>query len=66
MLLKNFSPKKLAKIAFLTQDKAKLCKNLIITMLFGKNFNVFAENFRESQNIVIKTSNPGHPACHIN
>jgi hypothetical protein len=43
MILKIFSPKKLAKIfAFLTQNKAKLCKNLIITLVFEKNANFFA------------------------
>jgi hypothetical protein len=31
------------KIAFLTQNKAKLCKNLIITMVFEKNANFVAE-----------------------
>jgi hypothetical protein len=31
------------KIAVFSQNKAKLCKNLIITLVFGKNANVFAE-----------------------
>jgi hypothetical protein len=34
MILKIFLPKKLA---FLTQNKAKLCKILIITLIFKKN-----------------------------
>jgi hypothetical protein len=32
------------KIGFLTQNKAKLCKILIITLVFEKNANFFAEN----------------------
>jgi hypothetical protein len=36
MILKIFSPKKLA---FLTQNKAKLCKILVITLVFEKNAN---------------------------
>jgi hypothetical protein len=39
MISENFSPKKLAKnlaknLAFLAQNKAKLCKKLIITLVF--------------------------------
>jgi phosphoserine phosphatase len=59
MTLKIFSPKNLAKIlAFLTQIKAKLCKKLIITLVFEKNANFFVENGRKSQKIVIITSTP--------
>jgi hypothetical protein len=37
MSLKIFSPKNFAEIlAFLTQNKAKLCKNLIITLFLRK------------------------------
>jgi hypothetical protein len=37
-ILKIFSPKKIAKKwRFLTQNKAKLCKILIITLVFKKN-----------------------------
>jgi hypothetical protein len=55
-----FSPKKSAKkLAFFTQNKAKLCKNFIITLFFDKNANFFAENCRKSQKIVIITSVPG-------
>jgi hypothetical protein len=43
----------------LTQDKAKLAKNLIITLVFEKNANIFAENWQKSQKIVIITSAPG-------
>jgi hypothetical protein len=42
MIFYIFSPKNLAKkLAFLTQNKAKLFKNLIITMVFEKNSNFF-------------------------
>jgi hypothetical protein len=46
-------------MAFLTQNKAKLCKILIITLVFEKNANFFAENCQKSQTIVIITSVPG-------
>jgi hypothetical protein len=56
-------PKKIAKkLAFLTQNKAKLCKILIITLVFEKNANFFAE---KSQKIVIITSTPGHPGVRF-
>jgi hypothetical protein len=42
MIFKISSPKNFAKkLAFLTQNKAKLCKNLIITLVFEKNANLF-------------------------
>jgi hypothetical protein len=60
MIVKIFSPKHLAKIlAFLTQNKAKLCKNLIMTLVFEKNAKFFDENRQKSQKIVIITSTPG-------
>jgi hypothetical protein len=60
MIFKIFSPKKSAtKLAFLTQNKAEFCKILIITLVFEKNANFFAENCRKSQKIVIITSTPG-------
>jgi hypothetical protein len=60
MIFKIFSPKKSAKIlAFLTQNKTKFGKSLIITLVFEKNANFFAENCRKSQKIVIITSTPG-------
>jgi uncharacterized membrane protein YeiB len=46
------------KLAFLTQNKAKLCKMLIVTLVFEKNANFFAENCQKSQKIVIITSTP--------
>jgi hypothetical protein len=59
MILKIFSQKKIAKkLAFLTQNKAKLCKFLIMTLDFEKNANSFAENWQKSQKIVIITSTP--------
>jgi hypothetical protein len=59
MILKIFSPKNSAKkLAFLTQNKAKLCKNFIITLVFEKNANFFAANCQKSQKIVIITSTP--------
>jgi hypothetical protein len=45
-------------MAFLTQNKAKLCKILIITLVFEKNANFFAEDWQKSQKIVIITSTP--------
>jgi hypothetical protein len=45
-----------------TQHKAELCKNLIITLVFEKNANFFAENCRKSPKIAIIASTPGHPA----
>jgi hypothetical protein len=40
MIFKIFSPKNSAKkLAFLTQNKAKICKILIITLVFEKNAN---------------------------
>jgi hypothetical protein len=46
------------KLAFLTQNKAKLCNILIITLVFEKNANFFAENWQKSQKNVIITSTP--------
>jgi hypothetical protein len=60
MIFKIFSPKNSAKkLTFLTQNKAKFCKILIITLVFEKNANFFAENCQKSQKIVIITSTPG-------
>jgi hypothetical protein len=54
MIVKIFSPKNLAKIfAFFAQNKAKICKISIITLVFEKNANFFAENWQKSQKIVI-------------
>jgi hypothetical protein len=60
MIFKKISPKISAeKLAFLAQNKAKLWKILIITLVFEKNANFFAENGRKSQKIKIITSTPG-------
>jgi hypothetical protein len=60
MICKIFSQKISAKkLAFLTQNKAKICKILIITLVFEKNDNFFAENCQKKQKIVIITSTPG-------
>jgi hypothetical protein len=58
-IFKIFSPKNSAKkLAFLTRNKAKLCKNLIITMfVFEKNAVFFAENRRKLAKIA---ENCGH------
>jgi hypothetical protein len=61
VIFKIFSPKNSKKLAFLTHSKAKLCKIVIITLVFEKNANIFAENCQKSQKIVIITSNPGLP-----
>jgi hypothetical protein len=62
MILEIFSLKKIAKkMVFFTQNKAKLCKIMIITLVFEKNANFFAENCQKSQKIVIITSTPGMP-----
>jgi hypothetical protein len=53
--LNIFAEKFRKKSAFLAQNKAKL----IITLVFKKNANFFAENWGESQKIVITTSTPG-------
>jgi hypothetical protein len=59
MIFKKISPKNSAnKLAFLTQNKGKLCEILIVTLLFEKNANFFAEHCRKSQKIVFKTSTP--------
>jgi hypothetical protein len=45
-------------MAYLTQNKAKICKILIITLVIEKNANFFAINWQKSQKIVIITSTP--------
>jgi hypothetical protein len=54
-LLKNFAK----KLAFFAQNKAKLCQNWIITLVFEKNAILFAKNWQKTQKIVIITSTPG-------
>jgi hypothetical protein len=64
MIFEIILPKILAKIlAFFAQTTASFCKNVIITLVFEKNANFFAENWQKSQKIVIITSTPG---CSIN
>jgi hypothetical protein len=44
MIFKIFSPKNSAKkLAFLTQNKAELCKKMIITLVFEKNALFFRQ-----------------------
>jgi hypothetical protein len=46
MILEIFSQKKIAKkLAFLTQNKAKLCKFLIITLDFEKNIDLWSQSY---------------------
>jgi hypothetical protein len=47
---KNIFAKKISELVFF--------KNLIITLVFEKNTNIFAENSQKSQKIVIITSTP--------
>jgi hypothetical protein len=48
VILKIFSPKKIAKkLAFLTHNKARLGKFLIITLVFEKKRQFFAENWQK-------------------
>jgi hypothetical protein len=49
---------------FCLKTKLNYAQNLIITLVFEKSANFFAENGRKSQKIVIITSTPGHPARH--
>jgi hypothetical protein len=39
------------KLAFLTKNKAKLFKNLIITLVFEKNADFLAQNFQNSRKL---------------
>jgi hypothetical protein len=49
MILKIFSPKNSAKkLAFLTQNKGKLCKIVIITLVFEKNA-IFSQKIGENR-----------------
>jgi hypothetical protein len=57
--LKIFSPKNLAKkLAFSTQNTAKLVKKWIVTLVFKKKRHFFAENLEKSQKIDLITSIP--------
>jgi hypothetical protein len=58
MIFEIFSPKNSAKkLAFFTQNKAKLCNVLIITLVLEKNA-IFCQKWQKSQKIVIITSTP--------
>jgi hypothetical protein len=58
---KKISIKNGEKIAFLFKiHTASVCELWIIALVFKKNANVFAENWRKSQKIVIITSTPDH------
>jgi Ni,Fe-hydrogenase III small subunit len=60
MIFKIFSPKNSAKkIGVFSQNKAKICTILMITLVYEKNANFFAKNCQKSQKIVIITSTPG-------
>jgi hypothetical protein len=60
IILEKFLTKNFAKIlAFITQNKAILCEDLIVTLVFEKNAIFFAKNWEKSQKIVIVTSTPG-------
>jgi hypothetical protein len=57
MIFKIFSPiNSEKKFAFLTQNIAKLCKILIITLVFEKNAIFSAEKWQKLQKILIITS----------
>jgi hypothetical protein len=48
MIFKNIFAKKFTKkIAFFTQNKAKLRKLLIMTLVFEKNANIFTKNWKK-------------------
>jgi uncharacterized protein YwgA len=55
----NSFAKKWQKLAFLTHNKGKLCKNLIITLVFEKTINFFDQDCRKLQKIVFITSTAG-------
>jgi hypothetical protein len=57
--LNIFAEKFSEKIGVFDSNKAKICKILIITLVFEKNANFFAEIWQKSQKIVIITSTPG-------
>jgi hypothetical protein len=62
MLFKIFWLKNSAKkLALLTQNKAKVRKILIITLVLEKNAKFFDEICQKSQKTVIITSTPGLP-----
>jgi hypothetical protein len=54
-----FAEKYGKNIGFFAQTTVTFCKNLIVTLVFEKNANFFAENWQKSPKIVIITSTPG-------
>jgi hypothetical protein len=65
MIFKIFFPQNLAKIlAFFAQTTASFCKNVIITLVFEKTANFFAENWQKSLKIATITSTPGIGYSH--
>jgi hypothetical protein len=54
-----FAKKICENIGVFAQTTASFCKNLIITLIFEKSANCFAEDWEKSQKIVIITSTPG-------
>jgi hypothetical protein len=63
VIFRIFPPKFSSKnFAFLAQTTASFHKKLIITLVFEKNVNFFAENKRKLEKIVIITSTPGRHA----
>jgi hypothetical protein len=56
-----FSQKMAKKLAFSTQNKAKLCQILIITMVFEKNDIFSAENCRKFDHNIV----PWRPRCSL-
>jgi hypothetical protein len=56
--LKYFCRKIQQKIGDFVSKQSQILKKLIIALVFEKNANLFAENWRKSQKIVIITSTP--------
>jgi hypothetical protein len=50
---------------FFPQTTATFGQNLIITLVFEKGANIFAENCQKSPKIVIITSTPRHPGSEF-
>jgi hypothetical protein len=47
------------KLAFFTQNKAKFWKSMIITLVFKKNANFFAENWKKIAENCDRNIDPG-------
>jgi hypothetical protein len=57
--LNIFAEKFSEKISVFDSKQSQILKKLIITLVFEKNANFFAENWQKSQKIVIITLTPG-------